>query len=184
MGATPVYAFPYPGVNDSPNGPTQVQALATALETKVIAIDAAHAAVQAQADALPRGRVASTNSATTSLTTAEAAVDLFTVTLVSGRRYRMTGCYVYGSASTTNYFFKMRYQTGTTGGLGGTIFNRIAPNGVTGSNLPVTFTGEFVAPSSGTFTVSITCLLGSGTGSIPNDGTNHVKFACLDDIGL
>lgn len=32
MGATPIYALPYPAVSDPPNGPVQVQALADAVE--------------------------------------------------------------------------------------------------------------------------------------------------------
>ena len=41
MGTTPVYAFPYAGVNDPPNGPAQEQSLATAVENKIITVDAA-----------------------------------------------------------------------------------------------------------------------------------------------
>lgn len=48
MAATPIYGFPYPGLSDSPNGPSQVQALATAVETTM-------AVVQAQATATHYG---------------------------------------------------------------------------------------------------------------------------------
>lgn len=41
MAATPIYAFPYPGTGDSPNGPAQIQALAEALEAKLVLVDAA-----------------------------------------------------------------------------------------------------------------------------------------------
>lgn len=40
MGATPIYGFPYPGVNDSPNGPNQVQALAEAVEADLAVVHA------------------------------------------------------------------------------------------------------------------------------------------------
>lgn len=39
MPNTPVYAFPYPSLADSPNGPAQFQALASAVENKIISID-------------------------------------------------------------------------------------------------------------------------------------------------
>jgi hypothetical protein len=52
MGTTPVYAFPYPGVNDSPNGPSQVQALATAVENKIVLMDAVDVAYDARLDKL------------------------------------------------------------------------------------------------------------------------------------
>lgn len=39
MGLTPIYGFPYPGVNDSPNGPSQVQALALAVDAALALSD-------------------------------------------------------------------------------------------------------------------------------------------------
>jgi hypothetical protein len=39
MPTTPVYAFPYPSLSDSPNGPAQFQALAEAVENKIVAVD-------------------------------------------------------------------------------------------------------------------------------------------------
>lgn len=130
-----------------------------------------------------KGRIASQASAATSLSTTPAVVDSFVASLVSGRRYRITGWYNFGTTA-TNYFFRARYEAGSTAGTGGTIANRLAPNGASTFNTPITFSGEFTAPSTGTFTVSITCHMGTGTGSIPNDGTNHNKFAALDDVGV
>lgn len=46
MGTTPIYAFPYPGVGDSPHGPNQIQGLAEAVETSL----AAEATTRAAAD--------------------------------------------------------------------------------------------------------------------------------------
>jgi hypothetical protein len=39
MANTPVYAFPYPGVGDSPHGPNQIEALAESVETQLVRID-------------------------------------------------------------------------------------------------------------------------------------------------
>lgn len=134
-------------------------------------------------DNLPRGRIGSTMSGTSNLTTTDSVVDSLTLTLVSGRRYRVTACYVYGTTA-TNYFFNLRYKAGTTVDTSGTSFFKIAPNGTASQNTPVTLVGEFVAPSSGSFVIAVTCRTGTSTGTIPNDGTNHQKFFCVDDIGL
>lgn len=39
MPSTPRYAFPYPAASDSPNGPVQIAALATQVETKLGIVD-------------------------------------------------------------------------------------------------------------------------------------------------
>jgi hypothetical protein len=46
MGATPTYGFPYPAGGDSPHGPNQIQALATAVEAKVVGLDATDTALR------------------------------------------------------------------------------------------------------------------------------------------
>lgn len=48
MGTTPVYALPYQGVNDSPNGPVLGQALAEAVEARLVSTDADVAALETQ----------------------------------------------------------------------------------------------------------------------------------------
>jgi hypothetical protein len=39
-GTTPVYGFPYPTASDTPAGHTQMQSLATAIENKIVTVDA------------------------------------------------------------------------------------------------------------------------------------------------
>lgn len=39
MPSTPIYGLPYPALNESPNGPTQIEALAEAVETELDRID-------------------------------------------------------------------------------------------------------------------------------------------------
>lgn len=39
MPSTPTYGFPYPALSDPPNGASQIQALATALESKFVTVD-------------------------------------------------------------------------------------------------------------------------------------------------
>lgn len=45
MATTPVYGIPYPALGDSPNGPSQMQALALEVEAELVRIDAAIAAI-------------------------------------------------------------------------------------------------------------------------------------------
>lgn len=45
MANTPVYGIPYPVLGDSPNGPSQMQALALEVETELVRIDNAVAAI-------------------------------------------------------------------------------------------------------------------------------------------
>lgn len=45
-GTTPVYAFPYPTLSDPPNGAAQMQSLATAVENKIVPMDAAISVLQ------------------------------------------------------------------------------------------------------------------------------------------
>lgn len=70
MGTTPVYAFRYPELTDSPNSPTQVQNLALDVEARIEAIYASIAASRSLSD------VQSANGTTTSTT--------FTATLTGG----------------------------------------------------------------------------------------------------
>lgn len=48
MPATPTYGLPYPGTADSPHGPNQVQALAEAVETELVAVNGAVTALAAR----------------------------------------------------------------------------------------------------------------------------------------
>lgn len=45
MPTTPVYGIPYPALSDAPNGPSQIQAAALEVETELVRIDAAVAAI-------------------------------------------------------------------------------------------------------------------------------------------
>lgn len=52
VATTPVYAFPYQGLTDAPNGPTLGANLAAAVETELVRVDAAAAAVTARVTTL------------------------------------------------------------------------------------------------------------------------------------
>jgi hypothetical protein len=85
MGATPVYALPYQGINDAPNGPVLGQALAEAVETLLTGgyattRDAAAQAITNLAVATLLSSKASLSSVATSQTTASTSyADLATI---------------------------------------------------------------------------------------------------------
>lgn len=127
-------------------------------------------------------RIEKKSSASTALSTTEAVVDFFTFDAIAGHKYTFRFRGVYGTAA-TNYFFRFRWKLGATVDVLGTIFDRLAPNGISGLNLPISLEAEWVAPTTAQYTLVLGCVLGSGTGDIPNDGTNHVKYAALDYLG-
>jgi hypothetical protein len=83
-GATPIYALPYQGVNDSPNGPLLGQALAEAVETLLAGPyattrnDAASALITAMLASLLSTKAAVSSVATNEGTTSATYVDLAT----------------------------------------------------------------------------------------------------------
>lgn len=118
MALTPNYAFPYPALSDSPNGPVQLAALAVAVDTSLLsvyntvvgAIAANSVADQAAADAKIAAMLNSfgkTASVATNETTASAAyVDLATpgpsVTLTSVGTKALVLWRAHGSNNTAN----------------------------------------------------------------------------------
>jgi hypothetical protein len=80
MGATPVYALPYQGINDSPNGPDLGQDLAEAVEAVILARAAEIAALQAEVSFGEGGTYPSVTQDTSGTT----ASGTFTTTLTGG----------------------------------------------------------------------------------------------------
>lgn len=85
MGATPLYALPYQGVNDSPNGPVLGQALAEAVEALLAGSyattrdNAANALVNAAIAALLSSKASLSAVATSQTTTSITYADLATI---------------------------------------------------------------------------------------------------------
>lgn len=94
MGVTANYAFPYPELGDSPNGPAQFQALATAIDSTVDSIDDRVDVIEQlrSRGIVARHRRISNGTSTTSASaaTAQSVVRLDSVSLLSGRLYRVS----------------------------------------------------------------------------------------------
>lgn len=72
MPSTPVYSFPYPALTDAPNGATQIQALADAVEDQLQVTDASVTALNALfATGVTLSNSQATAATTTSLTYTE-----------------------------------------------------------------------------------------------------------------
>lgn len=182
---SPVYGFRIPDLTDSPNGPTQVSNSVLDVEAKFVSVDSAASALSTSMNALPKGRVASGSRSGASATTGttEIVCDFVTATLVAGRRYRflLDGGVVGVTVAGSYYVIQFRYLAGGTLTTSGTSFRSVTTAIVTLGNFEPRCPGmaEFVAPSSGTFSVGWT--LKSTSGTIRSDGGVYYH---LDDIGL
>lgn len=98
MGVTANYSFPYPELSDAPNGPVQIGALATAVDTALDTVDDSVDTLDGRVDVVEadmltgvvaRHRRTSSSGATTATTaaTADTLIQLDSVSLLVGRLY-------------------------------------------------------------------------------------------------
>jgi hypothetical protein len=160
MPTTPIYAFPYPALSDSPDGPTQIQSLALALETKIAAMDAilnAQIATRFMGSAAP-GADQVIGTAETIMT------ETVTFNAVSGRRYLIihSDDYATASGSPTSQVFNYRYAAGASLTTGGTLIRSYPGPPPSGAHQTDTRHTVFTAPSTGQFTVGCGYLTNAG----------------------
>lgn len=176
---TPRYGWTTASLTDPPNGPSDESTVALAIESTVGALDDRTAP-------MPKGRIGSgsRSGASSNFGTTETVVDTLTVTLVSGRRYRfyLDAGIVGVTGGNVNYGVQFRYQSGATLTTSGTSFRATTTQlAVSGNFEPRHFgAAEFVAPSSGQFTIGWTLKM-TTTGTVRSDGGTYWH---LDDIGV
>ncbi len=182
MGNTSRYGWAYPEVTDPPNTALHLKNAEQAIEATVGGLDDTLAALMSVA-------VTSVASITTSATGISGVVgteimgDTLTASgLVSGATYRVTYTAVMTGTVNGNYFeVRLRYAAGASVTPGGTSFRVIPQTIVTQGNWEPekTLIGEFVAPSSGQFTVgaSLKRTAGAGTASIVAE-----RFLAIDRV--
>lgn len=95
MPFTPVYGIPYPALSDPPNGPSQLQALATEVETELARIDGLIAGNASSITTLQNNRErilawGRRTSSSSSTTTTVGVIRLDGIALTGGRLYRVT----------------------------------------------------------------------------------------------
>lgn len=187
MPSTPTYAFPYPASTDSPNGPTQILALALALESKIALMDAATNALAA----LPKGYVGShkPTAAVSSVGTTETVACVFSFNATAGRRYKVSwqGDLSSSGTSTTGAGFRLRAKnTASTTDVTGTIVSARDAVVSNGFNTQCQAFGDFVASVTGTWTVVATIYATNGTNNVTQAylNTGHIPNLTIEDIGV
>lgn len=177
MPATPVYAFPYPSVTDAPNGPSQIQSLATAVESKFITVDATAAATK-----ILSNTPVTANSSSTSGTGKVIWVSR-TVTLENARNYKVTFDTGYDAAGVSTIIFEMHYVAGAVATLTGAtkFYGRYQRALAGGAFLGTSGSSPFTAPGSGTYTImgvlwNSDSSVSKTNGGTPNATDNNGKF--------
>lgn len=180
-GTTPTYAFPYPTASDVPAGHTQMQALATAVDTQLALTDA-NVTANASATQIISDIPITANSGNTSGTAKTIWVSR-TVTLISGRRYKVTFDTGYDTAAVSTVIFEMHYIAGAVATLTGAtkFYGRYQRSQTGGAFLPAIGSGIFTAPSSGQYTVmgalwNSDSSVSKTNGGTPNSTDNNGKF--------
>jgi hypothetical protein len=137
------------------------------------------------------GRISSVASGTTpfNLTTTEQVISSITATLVAGQRVRCGVTFVANAASTgTNGFFKLRAKQTATVDTSGTVMpgGQAAPNlsrATASDNSCNAIAGEFTVVTTGSHVFAWTGNVGTSTGVVAADTSNHGWLLYLDAIG-
>ncbi len=165
MGATPTYGFPYPNSSDTPNGPTQVAALATALEAKIIAMDAILNSM------IANRYMGSTAPGTDQVIGVSETIldEKVTFNAIAGHKYLIvhTADNAIASGSPTACTYTYRYAAGSSLTTAGTLIQQFNGPPPSGAHVTDTRTTIFTAPTTGQFTV--------GCGYVTN-GSATVRF--------
>lgn len=117
MANTPIYGFPYQGLNDPPDGPSLGEDLATAIETKFSSVDSAISAINALAPTV----ASSTVNVSTSSTTFVPGATAFGVSFVappSGAVFITMSCYFQQTQDGGVALVSHTVRTGATIGSG------------------------------------------------------------------
>lgn len=117
MANTPVYGIPYPVLGDSPNGPSQMQALALKVETELIRVDAAIASINALDTSFGGSTVDETFTSTT-FTPGGTVVGTTFVAPASTKVLIHYSVYMDSSLNTNAALFSFEMKTGGTIGSG------------------------------------------------------------------
>jgi len=136
------------------------------------------------------GRLGSVASGTSGfgLTTSGQVISSLTLTLAANVKIRAGVTFVANAATAgTNGFFQLRQKAGTTVDTSGTVLSggQAAPNlsrGSGGDNNSVALTGEFTPSSSGSYVIAWTGNVGSNTGNVAADASNHGWLFWVDAV--
>lgn len=186
MGTTPVYALPYPALTDAPNGPAQLQSLATAVETQLSRIDT-------DATSKGRGLVKWGQRTTASLTTTTevGVLRVDGISLVAGRQYRIWTSPLHMDSTVTNDEIRSRLRYNTAGtattasaGLPGAMAHVRQTDANVSEDKSITVTYTPATNETMSLLLTVARIAGTGNVSLVNapDAENTVQLM-VEDIG-
>lgn len=117
MATTPVYGIPYPVLSDAPNGPSQIQATALEVETELVRIDAAIAALNGLDNAFA-GTTTDENFASASFIPGTVVVGTTFVAPSSGKVIVHFSGYLVSDVNANAVLLSFEMKTGGTIGSG------------------------------------------------------------------
>lgn len=146
MGVTPIYAFPFPALSDPPNGASQIQSLATAVENKIALVDATDATQSTNITNLQNvdpiilawGRRTTPSSTTT---TTVGVLRLDGIPVISGRAYNIMGTGICLDSTVTSDALQVDIRF-TTNGTNATTASPILTGSVVFGRIVVLNSGE------------------------------------------
>lgn len=197
---TPTYAIPYPEATDPPNGPSQMQALALAVEALIAANAALIAANTAAANARAKGVVGAASIGTSAdVGTTEVITDSVTFTAEAGRAYRvsvMTPVLDNQATASQTAITTIRWASGATVSNAGSLIAKGIGNtpGVTGSSSPgsaaetITMIGYINNPPAGQVTVGLGLAASSASSNVRylasgTTGPDKAGILFVEDVG-
>lgn len=175
MGTTPVYALPFQGLTDPPNGPTLGEDLALAVETELVRIDGDVSAIDTRVTAIEGTDILVAAgykvSGDTSTGPAVVITHSLTFTAVSGTIYtaRFAGSFS-GTVANNQAVCDLVHASGASVTTGSTVMSGgsllVVINNANYSVSGASFEREFTATATGTYTIGLKFNFFSGSGTM------------------
>jgi hypothetical protein len=183
-GATTVYGLPFSELGDAPHGPDQSEALAEAVETELVRIDAAILTVDAKFNDKGRG-VRPTSSSVSASTTLVGVLRVDSMALLSGVQYEVEyWCHPTSTVTTDAIKTEVRFSTS---GSATTASSQLVESAVyTNFGSSVRWSAEYTPGSNVTasFLLCLSRAIGSGNCTLFADAAERFTRIRIRPAGL
>lgn len=184
MGVTANYSFPYPELGDPPDGPSQISALAIAVDTALDGVDDRVDNLETGTTRLLGRARRITNSSGSTSTTAVGVLRIDNIAVISGRAITVRSSTLHPTSTVTTDTVRLEIRYTTTG-VAATTASAVLPGAQAFELFGNTTTLEttYVAPASQTLSLLL-CVareVGSGTASLFADANRFTEFKIYDD---
>ena len=183
MGVTANYAFPYPELGDAPNGPAQIGALASAVDTALDGVDDRVDNLETGTTRLLGRARRITSSSGSASSTAVGVLRIDGIAVVSGRAITVRSGTLHPTSTITTDTIRLEIRVSTAGAA--TTASGILPGAqafeLFGNTSIIETT--YVPPANQTLSLLL-CVAretGSGTASLFADATRFTEFKIYDD---